>query len=455
VVSRGTVAFHIRRVSAHPQTGLIELHYGFGANETEGSRFVERIELPPCATAEDSDRFQAAARLVLLVAGVSYYKSQAPPTIVVEVETTTEERDLLEALYDHGLREFAFSNGLPVPLVSRFQWHGEPASSAVIPPPAELPTIGRPLVPFGGGKDSTVVLALLPEAVPITVNPTSTHSAVAEVLGHRLIEVDRRIDRLDELTRQDRFNGHIPITAIVSAICLTVAARDGHTSVVLANEAAASEPTLISDHPASAGKAVNHQWSKGATFEALFDRAVSSRAIGVRYFSWLREVSEPDIIRLLSTQTEALENLVSCNRAFTGRTAGLAGEPTQRWCGECPKCLFTFLMLATRLDPDHMAQIFGTDLLDRTDRVDRFRQLWAESKPLECVGERSDAIDALLALVEDPKWAAHSAVIELRPWAELARRLGRWEQLGPDDAQLTPRPAPDAFRRRLREALST
>jgi hypothetical protein len=448
VASRGTVAFHIRHVSADPQTGQVELRYGF-----DQLQFVERIELPPSDTAEDSPQFQAAARLLLLVAGTSYYKSRAPRTVVVEVETTQAERDLVEALYDHGLREFAYTNGLDVPLIDRIHWTGDP----IIPARsggAGFGGIGRPLVPFGGGKDSTVVLGLLPEADPITVNPTSTHFAVAEVLGHRLIEVTRSVDRLDELTRSDRFNGHVPITAIVSAVCLAVAARDGYTSVVLANEEAASEPTLISDHPGSVGRSVNHQWSKGATFETLFDNAVMSVGIGVRYFSWLRSVNEPDIVALLSEQTEALQHLVSCNRAFAGRTTGRAGEAPQRWCGECPKCLFTFLMLATRLGPEQMKDIFGADLLATTDLLDGFVELWSEAKPLECVGERSDAADALLSLVHDPRWAGHIAVGELQRSAQEARSLGNWDRLGSDDARLTPRPAPPAFQDRLAESLS-
>ncbi len=447
MASRGTVAFHIRQVSADPRTGLIELRYGFDELE-----FVERIELPPRDSAQDSRQFQAAARLLLLVAGTSYYKSRVPRTVVVEVETTQAERDLVEALYDHGLREFAYTNGLEIPLIDRIQWTGDP----IVPArsgAAEAGEIGRPLVPFGGGKDSTVVLSLLPEADPITVNPTSTHFAVAEVLGHRLIEVARSVDRLDELTRSDRFNGHVPITAIVSAICLTVAARDGYTSVVLANEEAANEPTLISRHPGSVGRSVNHQWSKGATFETLFDRAVLSGGIEVRYFSWLRAVNEPDIVALLSEQTEALQHLVSCNRAFAGRTTGRVGEAPQRWCGECPKCLFTFLMLATRLEPQQMRTIFDADLLATTDRLDGFRELWSEAKPLECVGERSDAVDALLTLVHDPRWAGHPAVVELRGSAEKARNVGDWDRLGSDDAGLTPRSAPAAFHVRLAEAL--
>ncbi|MFW2383701.1 MAG: hypothetical protein ACN4GZ_18265 [Acidimicrobiales bacterium] len=454
MVSRGTVGFHIRRVNADPRSGVVQLHYGFGDEGSGDEEFIERIELSPRPSAEDSERFQSAARLLLLVAGTSYYKSQAPHTVIVEVETTKPERDLVEALYDHGLREFAYTNGLAIPLISRFVWAGEETEPAPGVDDYDDHEIGRPLVPFGGGKDSTVVLSMLDEADPVTVNPTSTHRAVADVLGHELIEIHRGVDRIDELTRNDRFNGHIPITAIVSAICLMAAVRDGYTSVVLANEEAASEPTLISDHPASAGRAINHQWSKGATFEALFDRAVASRAIGVRYFSWLRSVDEADIVRLLSCQPDALGLLVSCNRAFAGRTTGSAQEAPQRWCGECPKCLFTFLMLATRLGPAEMVNIFGHDLLDLPERVDGFRQLWSETKPLECVGERTDAANALLTLATDPRWAEHRVVTELRSSAEAAHALGRWEQLGADDAKLRPRPAPEVFQRRLTEALS-
>ncbi|NNE96341.1 MAG: hypothetical protein HKN24_09965, partial [Acidimicrobiales bacterium] len=409
MTGRGTAAFGIRNVVADPVSGRIELHYDF---DDASASFVERIELPPSPDAQDSEAFQDAARLLLLVAGTSYYKSQAPAAIQIDVPTTQAERDLVSALYDHGLREFAYTNGLAVPLLEEIRWAGNP-----VPASASASTgseaIGRPLVPFGGGKDSTVVLSLLPEADAATVNPTTTHHDVARILGRELIAVRRFVDQLDELTRPDRLNGHVPITAIVSSVCLALAVRDGFTSVVLANEQAADEPTLISDHPASAGRAVNHQWSKGATFEALLDAALVSRGIGVRYFSWLRDVSETDIIAILSGQTEALGRLVSCNRAFAGRTTGATSEAPQRWCGECPKCVFTFLMLATRLSPEQLKSIFGADLLATTERNGEFEALWSEVKPLECVGERSDAAGAMVALADDPRWAMHAAVVAL------------------------------------------
>ncbi len=445
-MKQGSSPFHIRSATSNAQTGLIELHYGF----SEGPWFTERIQLPPADAAQQSAAFDAAVNLLLLVAGTSYYKSQAPQTVIVEVATSEEERALVTELFDHGLREFAYVNQLPIPLVTTFQWAGGPRARKEEPPTES--TIGHPLVPFGGGKDSTVVLSLLPEARPVTINGTSTHRAVAEVLGHELISVARRVDQLDELTRPDRLNGHIPITAIVSAISVALAARDNFTSVVLANEEAANEPTLISQHSNSAGRAVNHQWSKGATFEALFDRAITAAGIDIRYFSWLRTVEEPDIISLLSGQDAALDVLVSCNRAFAGRTAGADDEAPQRWCGECPKCVFTYLMLATELKPKRLRQVFGANLLDTDELEQEFARLWAPDKPLECVGERVDAANALLTVSSDPAWDDHLLVKRLRPSAEAALQLGKWAELGSDDLGLTPRPAPPAFQRRLLDA---
>ena len=51
-----------------------------------------------------------------MAAGTSYYKTAAPPEVVIEGESLSpSELDLYHHLYDDGLREFAVSNGLPVP----------------------------------------------------------------------------------------------------------------------------------------------------------------------------------------------------------------------------------------------------------------------------------------------------------------------------------------------------
>ncbi len=434
---RGSEPFHIRHVDADPVTGLVRLHYGFDG----GPEFVEEVQLPPGGP-DRPPGFAAAARLLLLLAGTSYYKSRAPRSVVVEVPTTLAERALVTAVYDHGLREFAYTNRLEIPLVDRFDWAGGTVEAVRSGPLPEA--IGRPLIPFGGGKDSTVVVSLVPEGQPVTVNPTTTHHRAARVLGQQLISVRRRIDRLDELTSPDRLNGHIPITAVISAIALLLAARDGYSAVVMANEAAASEPTLWTGPGAVP---VNHQWSKGAAFEMLFRDAITEGGLGVGYFSLLRSMSEEQIVSILSGRREVLPHLLSCNRAFAGRTAGSADEAPQQWCGECPKCLFTYLLLATELGPEELVGIFGADLLDLGERTAGFEALWAPEKPFECVGERADAARAMARLAADPRWSGHTVVARL---AESARRT------------LTEAPEPDvaaggdgipaAFRARLGEA---
>ncbi|NNF55994.1 MAG: hypothetical protein HKN03_16330 [Acidimicrobiales bacterium] len=446
--AQGAAPFHIEGFSADPGTGAVALRYSFAATAAspQPSRFTERIQLPPTpAGARVSSGFDAAARILLLLAGVSYFKSQAPTTIVVEVATTMAERTLTEAVYDHGLREFAYTNDLPIPLPIRFQWSGGLVQDAR--PSASIDEIGRPLVPFGGGKDSTVVLSLLPEATPLTINGTTTHATVAHVLGHQLLSVTRKLDRLDELTSPNRLNGHIPITAIVSSISVLLAAAASYTSVVMANEAAASEPTLW-----SGPEPVNHQWSKGADFEALFVAALAAAGIEIRYFSLLRQIGEPEIIALLARQTAALPHLISCNRAFSGRTAGGENEAPQRWCGECPKCLFTFLLLATELPPDVLVPIFGSDLLNRPQLADGFAALWSEQKPFECVGERTDAATALSSLANDPHWSTRLLVQELALSAQHALSV-------PDptprrtSSTPPPPPVPAPFAARLNAAL--
>ena len=446
--SQGAAPFHIEGIEADPTTGAVALRYSFQATATapQPSRFIERIQLPLSPAANGSfTGFDSAARILLLVAGVSYYKSQAPTTIVVEVATTMAERALTEAIYDHGLREFAYTNDLPIPLQIQFDWSGGLRQDAH--PPARTNGLGRPLVPFGGGKDSTVVLSLLPEATPVTINGTSTHASVARVLGHELLSVTRKLDRLDELTNPDRFNGHIPITAIVSSIAVLLATAAGYTSVVMANEAAASEPTLW-----NGTEPVNHQWSKGADFEALLVAALAATGIEVQYFSLLRQISEPEISSLLARLTPALPLLISCNRAFAGRTAGGEDEAPQRWCGECPKCLFTYLLLATELTPDVLVPIFGSDLLNRAELVSGFAELWSEQKPFECVGERTDAATALSTLANDPRWSNRSVVQELAASAQQALS-------NPDPSPMrtsstpAPPPVPSAFAERLNAAL--
>ncbi len=90
-----------------PAQNMLTCHYSLGER-----RFAERVGFPGggnwAAPAAD-----AAARLVFLLAGVSYYKTAAPNVIDLGGTAVTDaERAFLAGFYLDGLGEFAYRNGL-------------------------------------------------------------------------------------------------------------------------------------------------------------------------------------------------------------------------------------------------------------------------------------------------------------------------------------------------------
>ncbi|EQD39800.1 hypothetical protein B1B_15227, partial [mine drainage metagenome] len=88
---------------------------------------------------------------------------------------------------------------------------------------------------------------------------------------------------------------------------------------------------------------MNHQWSKGWDFERDFARLVRRTvAADLRYCSLLRPYAELAITRTFAKLPQYFEVFSSCNRNFRI----LGPRPSDRWCGQCPKCHFVFLALA-------------------------------------------------------------------------------------------------------------
>ena len=112
-------------------------------------QFVEQIRFDSALDRSDP-AVLAAARLIFLLAGVSYYKTSAPPVIDLgDHALTPAEREFLRDYYPQGLGEFAYRNDLELDIEIR--------AREAAPNPADYqPKPGRPLVPFGGGIDSIV-----------------------------------------------------------------------------------------------------------------------------------------------------------------------------------------------------------------------------------------------------------------------------------------------------------
>ena len=235
----------------------------------------------------DSEAARAAARLVWLLAGVSYYKARAPRRIVVDGGLTGVERQFLREFYLHGLAEFAHVTGVDVhdlrieaDVVER-----RPAAAATAP--------GRPLVPFGGGIDSIVVVDDTVRQHPDTALFVANTSDVlfepieqtAASTGLPVLRARRHLDPAILRSRERGYlNGHVPVTGVLSAVAVLVAVAHGRDQVVMSNEHSASEPTSL----VANGVPVNHQWSKGIEFETRFRELVAATVTGVDYHSALR-----------------------------------------------------------------------------------------------------------------------------------------------------------------------
>jgi hypothetical protein len=398
---RGAV-FRYEGYDVDPGAGRLTCRYSL-----DGRAFAEVVTFPT------GDRWgdpavDAAARWVFLLAGVSYYKTAAPP--VVELPATPlrpAERAFVRDVYLDGLGEFAYRNRVDLSdlrieaadLPDDDRDAGARAAAAV--------TSGkRPLVPFGGGIDSIVTVELVrplaDAALFVVSRPGDRFSAIerpAAVTGLPVVRAERAID--DQVLRSAELgflNGHVPVTGILSAIGVMAAVLDGRDALVMSNEWSSSVGNLD-----VGGRVVNHQWSKSLAFETGF-RGVLGLTLGtaVDYFSRLRPYTELFIAERFAGLGDYHLAFQSCNRGFHI-------DPARRldhWCGRCDKCAFIDLILAPFLPAARLAEVFGgQEPLADLDLLPRFEALVDTSgalKPWECVGEVNECRAAVALAAERP-----------------------------------------------------
>ena len=405
-------------------TGEATLAYAFD----DGPRLVETVSFPGAPFALDGDRGAAvdrALRLLHLIAGVSYYKAAAPPAIAIDGEPIdAATAAFLQSVYENGLGEFAYRNGLQLRGRIRFPVGGPSGPKlpeAAVPalkghPPLEA--TGSALVAIGGGKDSLVTIeALRALGIPQTVVWVGASPLIAACAAHTglpTLQIGRALSPLlFEYNRQGALNGHIPVTAVNSAILAVAALLHGHTHVVFSNERSASYGSRIVDADGRVTDEVNHQWSKGFDFERMFAGHLRSRVDpGLHYWSALRPFSELAVARQFARLDRYDRHFSSCNRNFH-----ILGErPAQRWCGVCPKCHFVFLALAPFMPKPRLMAIFGRNLLDDADLAPGFDALmeYRDHKPFECVGEGRESRAAMDALADSPAWREDALVRRFR-----------------------------------------
>lgn len=373
-------------------TGVLECRY-----RTEpGDSFVERFDLG-LADGWESQAAQRAARLVWLLAGISYFKTTAPSLIDLGPAALSEqEADFFSDFYRLGLGEFAVRNGRPLVEV---EFLGK--IDAIHEPIDVGGTDTQPLIPFGGGIDSIVSVerARAAGTTPTLFavgRPGDLFEAIvtaSEATGLELLRVGRTIDaKLLESAERGYLNGHVPITGVLSAVAVLTAVGHGRTDVIMSNEWSASFGNLEVE-----GVSINHQYSKSYEFEAAFRRVLAEHfGNSVNYFSMLRSDSELRIAEEFAGLTQYHSKFRSCNRAFHLRSE----DRLDHWCGVCDKCAFIDLILSPFLTNEALESIFtaGAEPLQNDDLASVFLSLVGigdDDKPFECVGEFNECVAAV------------------------------------------------------------
>ena len=406
--------FRIERPTYDAATGVARFPYALGdLHFAETLAFLARGDVDAAA----SDAFAKLLDLTAVTLGVSYFKLLAPLHIEVEFPLSDLGRDYALDIYSNGLGEFYARNNL-----SHFgKIEIDAARDTRKGRPSPL-LKDRALLPIGGGKDSLVSVQLLEAAgldyTPFAVNPKGPILGSVERTGKTPLYVTRTLDpEMIRLGKEPGYlNGHVPSTAINSMIAALTALLFSFNRIILSNERSASEGNVVHD-----GREVNHQYSKSLDFEGRI-AAVMGEATGgaLGYFSLLRPYSEARIAKLFARETRFDHVFSSCNRNFK-----LSGHDGPLWCGECPKCHFTFLILAPVMEKSRLLGIFGQNLLDRPGNEHAYRELTglAGQKPWECVGEIEEAAACLYALTGLPEWDSAAIVSALRD--DLLQQYGR------------------------------
>ncbi len=310
-----------------------------------------------------------------LIELLSYWKCTCSPNIYIECGSLTkEQKDWFLKLYYWGLGEFRYVNGIDSEMENWVVIHAEEKERIV---PVDFQGTGN-LVAIGGGKDSAVSLEILKneDNTCFMINPKVPGiECMKEAHYHSYLKVERKIDsRLLELNQEGYLNGHTPFSALVAFVSYLCAYMTNRKYIILSNEGSANEATVL-------GTNINHQYSKTYEFEDDFNRYASQYLkADIHYFSMLRCLNELQIAMLFSHYKQYHSIFKSCNVG--------SKEVPWRWCCNCPKCLFVFIILSPFLKSEELIEIFGENLYEKESLLPTFLELlgYKDTKPFECVG---------------------------------------------------------------------
>lgn len=313
---------------------------------------------------------------------ISYWKSACPKKVIVECgELNNQQIDWFKKLYYYGLGEYRYINNIEISIEDMLEIEVKTKEEYKLNcKDFDNSVLNGTLIPIGGGKDSCVTAELLnkekDENLCLIIGGKEPSIKSAEIAGYKdkIIYVKRTIDKnLIELNKKGFLNGHTPFSSMLAFLSYLVAYLTGKKYIALSNESSANESNVK-------GEKINHQYSKSFEFEEDFrEYADKYLNAGVEYFSMLRPLNEIQIAMLFARNEQYHKIFRSCN-------VGSKTVPWE-WCGDCPKCLFVYIILSPFLYKEKLVEMFNQDLFEKENLLKTFIELcgYGETKPFECV----------------------------------------------------------------------
>ncbi|MBQ9659339.1 MAG: hypothetical protein IJV31_11380, partial [Clostridia bacterium] len=332
-----------------------------------------------------------------LVELISYWKCTCSPKVIIRCGYLSEEqKKWWKKLYFYGLGELFFTNNIETDINKFMQIETQTENKQLQFPEAKEESSGY-IVPIGGGKDSIVTLETLEldkkSDYCLIINPKPVTLKCAEIAGfenENIIEIYRGIDqRLIYLNKQGFINGHTPFSSMLAFLSYLIAYLTSKKFIALSNESSANESNVE-------GNKINHQYSKSYEFEYDFQEySKKYLKAPVKYFSFLRPLNELQIAKIFSRKEKYHTTFKSCNVG--------SKEKEWKWCLNCAKCLFAYIILSPYLYKEKLLNIFGDDMFENKNMLKTFIELTGngETKPFDCVGTFEEVNFAISKTIEN------------------------------------------------------
>lgn len=382
--------FYFEKTSFNREKKKLTLYYSLGKEVSFEESFTFHL---PLAKNIDEEVLKRSIYNLFIMTGISYWKTTLSPKIVLEEGFLTQDQaEFFRHVWKQGLGEFFYTNDID-PVEPNF-----PTTKANQEKYISQTEYTGTILPMGGGKDSLVTATLLKDEDKygdihtLTVGNYNFIKKQSEKLGYHHWWIERKISpELIRLNKEGALNGHIPISALWASLFVVVAALTNKKYVALSNEASAN-----TGNTHWKGMDINHQYSKSLDFEEQFQNHIEQNICSkINYLSYLRPYKEIEIAKIFSEKcwNDFKHDFTSCNRNFHFTK----DAPKTRWCCNCPKCAFVFLIFAPFVKREELIEVFRENLFEKPELHDTFLELLGKKdiKPFECVGEIEECQEAM------------------------------------------------------------